>query len=81
MVLPFTPVQFATPGPDSKTALADLQTLVKDAKKFIDDPKFAENFHEDFGKAIDEWNKHHESRSLQIELSGPWPLYHFAPAL
>jgi hypothetical protein len=32
-------------------------------------------------RMTDEWNKHHESRSLQIELSGPWPLYHFAPAL
>jgi hypothetical protein len=28
-----------------------------------------------------EWNKHHESQSLQIELSGPWPPYHFAPDL
>lgn len=29
----------------------------------------------------DEWNKRHESQGLQIELSGPWPPYHFAPTL
>ncbi len=32
-------------------------------------------------RMTDEWNKHHESQCLQIELSGPWPPYHFAPAL
>ena len=30
---------------------------------------------------MDEWNKRHESQGLQIELSGPWPPYHFAPVL
>jgi len=29
----------------------------------------------------EEWNKRHESQGLQIELSGPWPPYHFTPAL
>jgi len=29
----------------------------------------------------DEWNKLHESQGLQLELSGPWPPYHFAPVL
>ncbi|MEI7671491.1 MAG: GvpL/GvpF family gas vesicle protein [Deltaproteobacteria bacterium] len=29
----------------------------------------------------DEWNKRHESQGLSAELSGPWPPYHFAPAL
>lgn len=29
----------------------------------------------------DEWNNNYESQGLQIELSGPWPPYHFAPAL
>jgi len=28
-----------------------------------------------------EWNTRHEAQGLQIELSGPWPPYHFAPAL
>jgi hypothetical protein len=28
-----------------------------------------------------EWNTRHEVQGLQIELSGPWPPYHFAPAL
>jgi hypothetical protein len=28
-----------------------------------------------------EWNKRHEAQGLQIELSGPWPPYHFAPTL
>jgi hypothetical protein len=28
-----------------------------------------------------EWNTRHESQGLQIELSGPWPPYHFAPVL
>jgi len=32
-------------------------------------------------RVIDEWNKRHEAQGLQIELSGPWPPYHFAPAL
>jgi hypothetical protein len=32
-------------------------------------------------RMTDEWNKRHESQSLQIELSGPWPPYHFAPDL
>ena len=27
------------------------------------------------------WNTRHESQGLQIELSGPWPPYHFAPVL
>jgi len=26
-----------------------------------------------------EWNTRHEDQGLQIELSGPWPPYHFAP--
>ncbi len=30
---------------------------------------------------IDEWNRSHESEGLQIELHGPWPPYHFVPAL
>ena len=30
---------------------------------------------------MDEWNKRHEAQGLQIELSGPWPPYHFAPVL
>ncbi len=30
---------------------------------------------------MDEWNKRHESQGLSLELSGPWPPYHFAPAL
>jgi len=29
----------------------------------------------------DKWNKRHESQGLLLELSGPWPPYHFAPAL
>ena len=32
-------------------------------------------------RMTDEWNKHHESQGLKIELSGPWPPYHFAPVL
>jgi len=32
-------------------------------------------------RMTDEWNKHHESQGLQIQLSGPWPPYHFAPVL
>jgi len=28
-----------------------------------------------------EWNACHEAQGLQIELSGPWPPYHFAPVL
>ena len=28
-----------------------------------------------------EWNTGHEAQGLQIELSGPWPPYHFAPVL
>ena len=32
-------------------------------------------------RMTDEWNKRHESQELQIELSGPWPPYHFAPVL
>ena len=30
---------------------------------------------------MEEWNKRHEAQGLQIELSGPLPPYHFAPAL
>jgi len=30
---------------------------------------------------MDEWNTRHESQSLSLELSGPWPPYHFAPVL
>ena len=29
----------------------------------------------------DEWNKRHEAQGLSVELSGPWPPYHFAPVL
>ncbi|MEI8174277.1 MAG: GvpL/GvpF family gas vesicle protein [Deltaproteobacteria bacterium] len=29
----------------------------------------------------DEWNKRHEAQGLSVELSGPWPPYHFAPTL
>jgi hypothetical protein len=29
----------------------------------------------------DEWNKRHEAQWLSVELSGPWPPYHFAPVL
>ena len=29
----------------------------------------------------DEWNARHEPQGLLIELSGPWPPYHFAPVL
>ena len=29
----------------------------------------------------DEWNKRHETQGLHIELNGPWPPYHFTPAL
>jgi hypothetical protein len=29
----------------------------------------------------DEWNKRHEAQGIQVELSGPWPPYHFAPVL
>ena len=32
-------------------------------------------------RMTDEWNKRHKSQGLQIELSGPWPPYHFAPVL
>jgi hypothetical protein len=32
-------------------------------------------------RMTDEWNKRHEAQGLQIELSGPWPPYHFAPVL
>ena len=28
-----------------------------------------------------EWNRHHEAQGLRLELSGPWPPYHFAPVL
>jgi hypothetical protein len=28
-----------------------------------------------------EWNKRHEAQGLSVELSGPWPPYHFAPVL
>ena len=30
---------------------------------------------------MDAWNTSHESQGLQIEISGPWPPYHFTPAL
>jgi hypothetical protein len=30
-------------------------------------------------RMTDEWNKRHESHGLQLEVSGPWPPYHFAP--
>jgi len=30
---------------------------------------------------MDEWSKCHESQGLSLELSGPWPPYHFAPVL
>jgi hypothetical protein len=30
---------------------------------------------------MDAWNTRQESQGLQIELSGPWPPYHFAPVL
>lgn len=30
---------------------------------------------------MDEWNKRHGSQGLSLELSGPWPPYHFAPVL
>jgi Gas vesicle synthesis protein GvpL/GvpF len=29
----------------------------------------------------DEWNTHHKAQGLRLELSGPWPPYHFAPVL
>ena len=29
----------------------------------------------------DEWNRLHEAQGFSIELSGPWPPYHFAPVL
>ncbi len=29
----------------------------------------------------DEWNRQHEAHGLRLELSGPWPPYHFAPVL
>ncbi|OHE32687.1 MAG: hypothetical protein A3J94_08990 [Syntrophus sp. RIFOXYC2_FULL_54_9] len=32
-------------------------------------------------RMTDEWNTRHKSQGLQIELSGPWPPYHFAPVL
>lgn len=28
-----------------------------------------------------EWNTHHEVQGLRLELSGPWPAYHFGPVL
>ncbi len=28
-----------------------------------------------------DWNRHHEAQRLRLELSGPWPPYHFAPVL
>ncbi|MBI4763684.1 MAG: GvpL/GvpF family gas vesicle protein [Deltaproteobacteria bacterium] len=28
-----------------------------------------------------DWNSHHEAQGLRLELSGPWPPYHFAPVL
>jgi hypothetical protein len=28
-----------------------------------------------------EWNTRHETQGLSLELSGPWPPYHFAPVL
>ena len=30
---------------------------------------------------LGEWNRHHEAQGLRLELSGPWPPYHFAPVL
>jgi hypothetical protein len=30
---------------------------------------------------MDAWNTQQKSQSLQLELSGPWPPYHFAPTL
>jgi hypothetical protein len=35
----------------------------------------------DMQALIAAWNRTNESRGLQVELSGPWPLYSFAPAL
>ncbi len=32
-------------------------------------------------RMTDDWNKHHAAQGLQIDLYGPWPPYHFAPAL
>ena len=32
-------------------------------------------------RMTDEWNTRHESQGLSLELSGPWPPYHFAPVL
>lgn len=34
-----------------------------------------------FHGITNEWNKCHEAQGLQIENSGPWPPYHFAPVL
>lgn len=28
-----------------------------------------------------EWNRHHEVQGIRLELSGPWPPYHFTPVL
>ena len=32
-------------------------------------------------RMTDEWNKRRESQGLSLELSGPWPPYHFSPVL
>ncbi|MBU1743600.1 MAG: GvpL/GvpF family gas vesicle protein [Proteobacteria bacterium] len=32
-------------------------------------------------RMTDEWNTRHEAQGLSLELSGPWPPYHFAPVL
>ena len=30
---------------------------------------------------VDAWNTRQETQGLRIEISGPWPPYHFTPAL
>jgi hypothetical protein len=36
---------------------------------------------EDMQRLLSDWNTAHESQGLCLELSGPWPPYHFAPVL
>ncbi len=36
---------------------------------------------EEMQRLLSDWNAAHESQGLCIELSGPWPPYHFAPVL
>jgi hypothetical protein len=36
---------------------------------------------EDMQRLLSDWNAAHRDAGLLLELSGPWPPYHFSPVL